>query len=383
LPHSSLVNVPWRRALLAGVLAAWTGLLGACRKETGPIRIGLAGPFSEARGHSMLAAAQLAVNEINAAGGVRGRALELVVEDDSANSTRAMAVAESLRADPTVVAVIGHLTSGTTLAAADIYNGGRDPVQVISPSASNPDLSGIGRYFFRVCATDQAHGGTLARYAYERLGAHSASVLYLNDDYGRGILATFTEEFQRLGGTIVEQDPVSATVDPTPYIARIQRDGSTQALMIAGDRVSAERVLRAVRAAGLTVPMLGGDGLTGIQSDGTLAEGVYISSNYLPDLPGDRNASFLSAYGAANGGERPDHRGAGAYDAVRLLADAIRAGGARRAAIRDALAQLGHARPAYDGVTGRIAFDDNGDVPDKTVLVGVVRGDRIVLAEER
>jgi len=383
LPHSSLVTVPWRRALLAGALAAWTGLLGGCRKETGSIRIGIAGPFSEARGHSMLAAAQLAVNEINAAGGVRGRTLELVAEDDSANSTRAMAVAESLRTDPTVLAVIGHLTSGTTLAAADIYNGGRDPVPVISPSASNPDLSGIGRYFFRVCATDQAHGGTLARYTYEHLGAHSASVLYLNDDYGRGILATFTEEFQRLGGTIVEQDPVSATADPAPYIARIQRDGSTQALMIAGDRASAERVLRAVRAASLAVPILGGDGLTGIQSDGALAEGVYISSNYLPDLPGDRNAAFLSAYAAANGGERPDHRGAGAYDAMHLLADAIRAGGARRAAIRDALAQLGHARPAYEGVTGRIAFDENGDVPDKTVLVGVVRGDRIVLAEGR
>jgi ABC-type branched-subunit amino acid transport system substrate-binding protein len=68
---------------------------------------------------------------------------------------------------------------------------------------------------------------------------------------------------------------------------------------------------------------------------------------------------------------------------MHLIADAIRAGGARRAAIRDALAQVGRARPAYEGVTGRIAFDDNGDVPDKTVLVGVVRGDRIVLAEER
>jgi len=383
LPHPPLAIAPLRRALLVGALAAWAGLAGGCRSETGPIRIGIAGPFSEPRGHSMLAAARLAVSEVNAAGGVRGRQLELVVADDSASTGRAMVVAESLRADPTVLAVIGHLTSGTTLAAADIYNGGRDPVPVISPSASNPDLSGIGRYFFRVCATDQAHGATLARYAYERLGAHAAAVLYLNDDYGRGILATFTEEFQRLGGAITEQDPISGTADPAPYVARIQRDGQAQALMIAGDRASAVRVLRAVRAAGLSVPVLGGDGLTGIQDEGAIAQGVYISSNYLPDRPGDRNAAFLRAYAAATNGERPDHRGAGAYDAVHLIAEAIRAGGARRAAIRDALAQLGHARAAYEGVTGRIVFDEHGDVPDKAVLVGVARGDRIVLAEER
>ena len=378
-----MVSAAFRHALLAGAAAACTGVLGACRADSGAIRIGIAGPFSEPRGHSMLAAAQLAVKDINAAGGVRGRPLELVVEDDSANSTRAIVVAQTLRDDPRVVAVIGHLTSGTTLAAADIYNAGRDPVVNVSPSASNPDLSGIGPYTFRVCATDLAHGSTLAHFAYERLGARAAAVLYLNDDYGRGILATFTEEFQRLGGTITGQDPIVASADPGPYLARIQRDGRAQVLMVAGDRSSAAVILRVARAAGLGLPILGGDGLTGIQAEGAIAEGVYISSNYLPQRPGERNAAFLRAYAEANGGEQPDHRGAGAYDAVHLIADAIRAGGTRRAAIRDVLAQVGRSRPAYEGVTGRIAFDDNGDVPDKTVLVGVVRGGRIVLAEDR
>ena len=96
---------------------------------------------------------------------------------------------------------------------------------------------------------------------------------------------------------------------------------------------------------------------------------MHLTSNYLPDKRGDRNAAFLRAYAAASGGEKPDHRGAGAYDAVYIIAEAIRAAGStNRAKIRDALAQLGHDRPAYEGVTGRITFDARGDVPDKSVL---------------
>jgi len=383
LARLHLFDTGFGPALRVGVAVAWLGALAACRGDSGVVRIGIAGPFAEPRGHSMLVAAQLAVKEINDGGGVQGRPLELVVQDDSANTTRAMVVAQTLRDNPTVVAVIGHLTSGTTLAASDIYNAGRNPVVAISPSASNPDLSGIGPFTFRVCATDLAHGGTLARFVFERLGLPAVAVLYLNDDYGRGILATFAEEFQRLGGTIVEEDPLLASTDPGAYLDRIQRDGRARALMVAGDRTTGVAVLRAARARGLTIPLVGGDGLTGIQDEGAIADDIYISSNYLPDRPGERNAAFLRAYAEASGGERPDHRGAGAYDAVYLLANAIRAGGTRRAAIRDLLSQVGRARPVYDGVTGRIAFDDNGDVPEKTVFVGVVRGGRIQLAGDR
>jgi len=370
-----------RRAL---ALAATALALSACRRAD-TLYIGIAGPFSESRGSSMLAAARLAVQEINAAGGVDGRRLELIDRDDSASAARAIAVAQELRDDPRVVAVVGHLTSGATIAAADIYNGGTSPVVAISPSASNPDLTGMGRYTFRVCATDLVHGAALARFAVQQLGAQRAAVLYQNDAYGRGILGTFTEEYVGQGGTITEADPVLPSVsDLSPFLERIQRDGRAQVLMVAGDRATGVAVLRQARARGITLPLIGGDGLSGIQSEGAIADGVYITTNYLPDEPGDRNAAFLRAYAAANGGERPDHRGAGAYDAVYLIAQAMRDGGTRRTQIRDALARInGHDRPAYDGVTGRIAFDDKGDVPGKAVLIGVVRGGRLVMAETR
>jgi branched-chain amino acid transport system substrate-binding protein len=368
----------------ATALVGATLLLGACRGGGDTIVIGLAGPFSEARGHSMLLAARLAINEINAAGGVRGRRLALQVEDDSASNARAIATALKLRDDPNVVAVVGHVTSGATIAAADIYNSGANPLVEISPSASNPDLTGIGPFTFRVCATDLVHGTALARFAFRRLGARTAAVVYQNDDYGRGILATFGEEFRRLGGTIDEADPVlPGGAEIGPYLERIQRAARAQVLMLATDRVTGAAILRQARQRGITLPVMGGDALSGIQSEGALAEGVYFTSGYLPDRAGEANAAFLRAYGAANNGERPDHRGAGAYDAVHLVADAIRDAGTRRAAIRDALAAVGTSRPAYDGVTGRIAFDPRGDVPDKTVVIGVVREGRIVPVETR
>ncbi len=374
--HSS--RPAWRA--LAAVLATVWAL--SCSASDAPIRVGLAGPFSQERGRSMRLAAELAVSQINQQGGVRGRLLELVILDDSAQPARAIAVAQALK-DSGVVAVVGHLTSGTTIAAADIYGSGSDPVVVISPSASSPDLTGVSRYTFRVCATDLVHGTALAEFAFRRLGARYAAVIYLNDDYGRGILGTFSDEFRRLEGTIVARDPMLAgTADIGPFIERIQRDGRAQVLMIAGDRASAVAVLRAARGRGLTIPVLGGDGLIGIQSEGALAESVYLSSNYLPERPGEQNATFLREYAAAYQDARPDHRGAGAWDAIHLIAQAIRENGPGQRAIRDALARVDSSR-SYEGVTGRIAFDDRGDVPDKTVVVGVVRGGRIVLAEGR
>lgn len=368
--------IPVAAVLLA---TSFVGLSG-CGSSSQPILIGIAGPFSEARGRSMLLAARLAVQEVNASGELGSRTLALDSLDDSASTVRAIAVAQQLRDNPRVVAVVGHLTSGTTLAAADIYNNGRRPVVEISPSASAPDLSGIGPYTFRVCATDLVHGGVLARFAIQQLGARRAVVIYLNDDYGRGILTTFRDEYTRLGGTITEADPVLAsTTDLGPYLDHILKNGGAQVLMIAGDRATAVTVLHQARAKGITLPIIGGDGLSGIQSEGAIAEGIHITSNYLPDQPGAANAAFLKAYAAVSS-SAPDHRGAGAYDAIHIIADAIRDAGTSRSAIRDALTRLGKDRPAYDGVTGRITFDARGDVPNKSVVVGVVRGGQIVMA---
>jgi len=363
---------------LALIASLW---LAACsRGSDRPIVIGLAGPFSQPRGASMQRAAELAVKEINARGGLRGRPLALRIMDDSGRADVAIRVAQALTDDPEVVAVIGHLSSGTSLVGARVYGAGRRPVAMISPSASSPDLSGVNSFVFRICPTDLSHGAQLARYARQTLGARRAGIIYIDDDYGRGLRLSFAAEFRRLGGTIVEEDPsLPTTASLEPYLARMRQAGGADVLMLATERGGAEVALRDAARLGLRWPTIGGDAVTGIETAGPLAEGVRVSSAYLPDRPGERNAVFVAAYARAYEGQRPDHRGAGAYDIIQLLATRVfTAAGTDRGAVRDYLARVGAGLPPFDGVTGTIAFDARGDVPAKPVVIGVVRGGRLV-----
>lgn len=327
----------------------------------------------------MQRAAELAVKEINARGGIRGRQLALRVMDDSGRPEVAIRIAEELVDDPAVVAVVGHLTSGTSLAAVRVYGEARRPVAMISPSASSPDLSGVNPYFFRICPSDLSHGAQLARFARGTLGARRIGVIYIDDDYGRGLRLSFAAEFRHLGGDIVEEDPVlSTTPSLEPYLSRLNRANGIDALMLATERSGGELALREMGRLGVHWATLGGDALTGIEGAGSLAEGVRLSSAYLADRPGERNTQFVDAYARAYPGERPDHRGAGAYDAIQILATVLVSAGTDRHAIRDRLARIGTDVPAYEGVTGSIAFDAHGDVPTKSVVIGTVRAGRLV-----
>src|SRR5881397_593277 len=238
------------RALLAAICSLTACSGGSSR---GPIVLGLAGPFSQPRGVSMQHAAELAVKEINARGGIRGRPLALRIMDDSGRPEVAIRIAQQLADNPAVVAVIGHLTSSASLAAGRVYWEARRPVVMISPSASSPDLSGVNPYMFRVCPSDLSHGTQLARYARRALGAKRVGVIFLDDDYGRGLRLSFTAELRRLGGaTIVEADPMlSTTPSLEPYLARLRQKGGVDALMLATDRPGAELALREMGRLGI------------------------------------------------------------------------------------------------------------------------------------
>src|SRR5258708_33869285 len=125
------------------------------------------------------------------------------------------------------------------MAAGGVDGGGPNPVVLISPSASSPALSGISPYVFRVCPSDLQHGPQLARFAWEGLGTRRVGIIYVNNDYGRGVRRTFMAEFARLGGTVLEADPhVATTPSPRPSLSPIRRAGA-DALLIAGRRAGA------------------------------------------------------------------------------------------------------------------------------------------------
>jgi branched-chain amino acid transport system substrate-binding protein len=329
----------------------------------------------------MRLAAELAADEINTSGGIGGRRLELVLRDDYADPDSAVFVAGELY-DAGVSAVIGHLFSDATLAAAPVYNGGDDPVVAISPSSSAPEVSGAGQYTFRVCPSDNAHGAALAHWARNRLGFQYGAVLYLNDPYGRGIRRTFVEEFTRLGGVLESVDPYLGDQPRVgPYLDRLAHRKKVQFLLVAGNRSEAETIIREARARGLDLPVLGGDGLEGIEQSGAMAEGVYYSSSYFPSLATAANRRFVEAYRRRFPDEgMPNQPAAATYDAVYLLRDVIARSGPSREAVRRALAGVGSVTAAYEGVTGAVAFDAVGDVPNQNVYMGLVHRGRIEVA---
>jgi branched-chain amino acid transport system substrate-binding protein len=363
-------------------------LLAACGGDRETIVLGVAGPMKEANGISVRNAVQMAVDEINARGGVGGRNLELRIADDEKSEKRGIEVARELREDERVVAVIGHVNSAVSVKAATIYNSVSDsvpgePVVEISPASSAPALTGAGPWTFRVTPTDLEFSPALARHARERLGSRSAAVLYANDEYGQGVTSTFEAAFRQQGGQIVSADPYLPAVakDPRaldPYLVRAMRRGA-DALVIGGQADAGVTIIQAARRLGFTGPILGSDGITGVKDAGAVGEGVFVSSAFLADSQEPRARRFVAEY-RRRYSKSPDHRAAQAYDIVYLLRDAIDRAGTDRAAIRAHLEKVGNGAPPHEGVSGRIQFDRNGDVVRKPVLIGVVRRGELVTA---
>jgi branched-chain amino acid transport system substrate-binding protein len=161
----------------------------------------------------------------------------------------------------------------------------------------------------------------------------------------------------------------------------LAKAGGTDFLLVAGNRSEAEEILRQARQRGLSMPVLGGDGLEGIEEAGALAEGVYLSSAYLPSLATAANKAFLQAYRKKfPSAGLPNQPAAATYDAVYLLRDVIARAGTEREAIRSELARVGSRVAAFRGVTGVVAFDARGDVPNQAVYIGVVQNGAVRLA---
>lgn len=351
--------------------------------EPEPIYLGLAGPFTDPVGAPMQRAARLAVERINAAGGVNGRPLALIELDDRGDPDSAIAVAAVLRSSP-AVAVVGHLWSTTTLAAAPVYGSAAVALPMVTPSSSSPEVTWLGEHVFRVCPSDGAHGTALADWARQALAAERAGVLYFNDDYGRGVRQAFESRFRQRGGTVVGSYPyLDAGRDAAAYLDRLALEDSLGAILLAGYPEDAVVVLEQARQRGITLPVLGGDALEGVEVAGPVAEGVLVSAAWFPDGRTPEAREFLDAYAAAFPETPPPNQPAAAtWDAVHLLAAVLRTTDGTRGTLRAALASVGTGLPAHEGVTGPIGFDEHGDLAQSRIGVTVVRGGRLVRAEQ-
>lgn len=364
------------RACLAAAGLLVLSLAGCGRSSGDPVVFGVAGPMEAAYGASMRQGAELARQEINASGGIDGRPLELLVRDDRADPQTAIAIADEFVNHEDVVAVVGHVNSSTTIAAAPVYS---DGLPAVATSATSPEVSRLGEWVFRVATSDSANAVELARLA-RRLDRPTA-VLYANDDYGRGLAASFRAALGTESASLLESDPyLESTEDFRPYLERL-RARDVGVIFVAGLEEGASRIIQQAREMGIAARFLGGDGLEGLTVMGPIYDGTLVGLLYHPDAS-PAALAFAERFREAYGRE-PDSFAALAYDATHLLARAVAEAGAEREAIQRYLAGVGrNGSPAFAGATGTIRFDQYGDPVQKGFAVGEIRGGKILLNEQ-
>jgi branched-chain amino acid transport system substrate-binding protein len=337
-------------ALFGLVLAA------ACSRGGASYTVGAAGPWKEGYGVMTRRGIDLAVDEINRGGGINGVPLRILARDDEANGSRATAIAQEFVGNSEVIAVVGHVNSGAMLAAARIYDG---QLPAVATTASSPDLSGVSKWTFRVISSDSLNGVILARFA-SRFGGNAAdlkqaAVLYENDSYGRGLADAFRRAFR---GTIISFDPIAEDVNPEPYVSYLKMK-QPGIVFVAGREGSALRILREAKRQGFESVFMGGDGWQGVVADTAASNGAYVGTSFNSEDPSPEVQRFVRAF-RSRYQSKPDAFAALAYDATKLIADAIAKKGGNRKDVRDYLRSLSAVNP-FEGVTGPVYFNDAGD----------------------
>lgn len=350
-------------------VSAATLLVAACSKPA-PIRIAVVGGIESPNG------AALAVQDVNAAGGINGRPLELSIvrEGRAAAPREALATAESLAADPRVLAVIGHSGSGASLAASQVYNA-RHLTQ-IAPNSSTPLYAQAGPYSFRLVAGDEHQARFIADHVAAMSPATRVALLYVNDDYGRALRGALRAALDSAGRPVAYEAPVlegaafaAGANDLVQSVADVHPD-----LLIWIGLSDELTVLRPkLRSALPNLRVLGSDAMSGVEG-ATFTGDRFVS---FVDLTADRPdiRRFASLYRARTGQIMP----AGAplaYDAVGIIAQALRAGASNRESVQRYLESSAATERVFQGIAGTIVFDANGDARPQYVLLEITHNGR-------
>lgn len=351
-----------RRLLIMVVAAGAVGAAAACGRNTqSTVTLGAAGPFSQEYGKANKRGIQLALDEINSSPAwANGKRLQVNFVDDSGTGERATSVAQAFVDDPHVVAVIGHVTSGAMVSAARVYD---KHLAAVATTATSPALTGISPWAFRVIPSDSANGRTIAQYM-NKLGRKRAAVLYENNAYGRGLADSFRRSFS---GVVVSTDPIDegSTESFEPFISFYKRE-KPDVVFVAGTDVSGLAFLKEARRQRLAADLVGGDGWQTVASNPE-AEDIYVGSPFTAVNVRPEVQRFVDAY-RRKFNSIPDGNAALAYDATKLLAQAIEKVGPDRQKIRDYIANLDDG-DAYHGVTGNIRFGRDGDPVGKGIIM--------------
>lgn len=336
-----------------------------------------------------LALADLAESSNGEIGGLKVR---VVVEDDQGRPEEAATVVQKLINQDRVIALLGEVASSRSLAAAPIAQAAGVPM--ITPSSTNPRVTEVGDFIFRMCFIDPFQGTVMAKFARDSLGLSRVAILKdVRNDYSVGLAEFFTQAFTQMGGTIVAEQAYSAGDQDFRAQLTTLRNRNPQAIFVPGYYTEAGLIARQARELGYTAPLLGGDGWESeqlLEIGGEALNGAYYSNHFANDNPDPALQDFLEKYRTRFGSD-PDAIGGLAYDAAKVLfmhlqnmaseepevfagLSSSRAGTPERQAamanLRDRIASTTN----YSGITGNITLDQNRNASKSAVVIEIEDG---------
>lgn len=315
----------------------------------------------------------LAVEEINAAGGVLGKKIELLTEDNQSKAGEPANAVNKLISKDSVVAILGEVASSRSLEAAPICQDNKIPM--ISPASTNPTVTQTGDYIFRACFTDPFQGAALANFSTGTLKATKVAMLTdVKSDYSKGLAKCFKDKFLTNGGTLTtELDYNGGDKDFKAQLTTI-KNGNPEAVFIPGYYTDVALIAIQAKQIGLTVPLFGGDGWESsvlLDIGKEAMNGNYFSTHCAADQGTPKMTAFVDAYKKRFNGKVPDAMAVLGYDSAMLLADAMkRAGGTEGPKLRDAIA----ATSDFEGVSGKFSLNADRDAVKALVFIKIEDG---------
>jgi branched-chain amino acid transport system substrate-binding protein len=364
------------KKLTSAFWAVAAGLwLAGCNQQAGnEIRVGEFASLSgkEATfGESSHNGTQLAIDELNNTGGLLGKKLKLITEDDRSQAGEPATVVRKLISRDKVIAVLGEVASSRSLEAAPICQESKVPM--ISPASTNPKVTETGDHIFRVCFIDPFQGTVMANFARKSLKLGNVAILSdVKSDYSVGLAKFFKERFTQDGGKIAREESFSGGDRDFKAQLTTLKAANPDGVFVPGYYTDVGLIVQQARQLGLNVPMFGGDGWESselVKIGGAAMEGTYFSTHYSPESTEPKVQEFVAKYKAKHNAT-PDAMAALGYDSAMILADAIkRAGATDPAKVRDALA----ATRDFVGVTGKITIDSNRNATKPAVILTVTK----------
>ncbi len=365
--------------ILLLAVTALAGCSGGAKEESTELYIASANPMtgdSAQFGDMKVKAIELALEQVNAAGGIDGKQVKLLVGDDTGNPKEAPNVAQKFAADDKVLAIIGHWNSSCTLAARGIYEAAGIPV--ITDSVNKAITDGSTPHVFRISLTDTDQAYRLAEYAFNQMGKKNAAIMFTANDFGVGLKDDFTKRFTELGGTITATETYfeGQSKDFSPQLTNI-KNTNPDLLFVAGYYVETALIAQQAKDSGFNIDMLGTEGISSeelVKLGGDAVEGIKFTGFFHPDIEFAGTKEFTEAF-VAKYSKEPDTYAALAYDSALVLLEAMKTKGADRESITAFLNET----QEFPGVAGPITFVDNAVT--RNIIILTVKDGKIVPAD--